>query len=58
MYAIEVKANENARAKSLRAFCARYPETVARRFSLSGFRDQEWMENVPPFAIGNPDNWK
>lgn len=58
VYAIEVKANENVRAKSLRAFSGRYPETVARRFSLSGFRDQEWMENVPLFAIGNPGNWE
>lgn len=57
VYPIEVKAEENLKSKSLRAFSERYPETLPRRFSLSGFRDQGWMRNVPLFAIGNPGNW-
>ncbi|MEG0015040.1 ATP-binding protein [Gordonibacter sp.] len=58
IYPIEVKAEENLRSKSLRAFSERYPDTIPRRFSLSGFRDQGWMQNVPLFAIGNPRNWE
>jgi predicted AAA+ superfamily ATPase len=58
IYPIEVKAEENLRSKSLRAFSERYPDTVPRRFSLSGFRDQGWMRNVPLHAIGNPKNWE
>lgn len=58
VYPIEVKAEENLRSKSLRAFSERYPGTVPRRFSLSGFRDQGWMRNVPLYAIGNPGCWE
>lgn len=51
--AIEVKAEENLRSKSLRAFKGRHPEVTALRLSLSGFRVQDWMSNVPLFAIGS-----
>ncbi len=57
-YAIEVKAEENLRAKSLRAFKERHPEVRSRRFSLSGYREQDWMVNVPLYAIGAPGLWE
>ena len=57
VYPIEVKAEENLRSKSLRAFSGRYPGTEPRRFSLSGFCDQGWMRNVPLYAIGNSGSW-
>lgn len=57
VYPIEVKAEENLRAKSLRAFNERYEGMSPRRFSMSGFRDQGWMRNIPLYAIGNPGNW-
>ena len=57
VYPIEVKAEENLRSKSLRAFSGRYPGTLPRRFSLSGFCDQGWMRNVPLYAIGNSGSW-
>lgn len=57
VYPIEVKAEENLRSKSLKAFSGRYPGTVPRRFSLSGFCDQGWMRNVPLYAIGNSGSW-
>ena len=57
VYPIEVEAEENLRSKSLRAFSGRYPGTVPRRFSLSGFCDQGWMRNVPLYAIGNSGSW-
>lgn len=57
IYPIEVKAEENLRSKSLRAFNERYEGMRCRRFSLSGFRDQGWMKNVPLYATGHAGNW-
>lgn len=56
-YAIEVKAEENLRAKSLRAFKEKNPEVKALRFSLSGYREQDWMRNIPLYAISNRELW-
>ena len=55
--AIEVKAEENLRAKSLRAFKDRYPNITALRFSMSGYREQDWMRNIPLYAVGNASLW-
>lgn len=55
--AIEVKAEENLRAKSLSEFKKTHPQITALRFSLSGFRDQEWMRNVPLYALSNRKLW-
>lgn len=57
IYPIEVKAEENVRARSLRVFNEANRGMSCRRFSLSGYRDEEWMVNVPLFAIGNPSSW-
>ena len=57
VYAIEVKAEENLRAKSLRAFKASHPEVRSVRFSLSGYREQDWMRNVPLYAMPNMRLW-
>ena len=55
--AIEVKAEENLRSKSLRAFKERYGNVNALRFSLSGYREQSWMRNIPLYAISNTSLW-
>lgn len=57
VFAIEVKAEENLRAKSLRAFKGAHPEIKAVRFSLSGYREQDWMRNVPLYAMSNTGLW-
>ena len=57
VYPIEVKAEENRRAKSLAAFNRTHEGMRCRRFSLSGFRDEGWMRNVPLYSIGNVRNW-
>lgn len=52
---IEVKAEDNVRSKSLRAFINRYPDLKGLRYSMQGYRDQEWMENRPlatAFSLG------
>lgn len=48
---IEVKAEENLKAKSLSAFCKANNLTNAVRFSLSGYREESWMTNVPLYAV-------
>jgi hypothetical protein len=48
---LEVKAEENLNAKSLRLLCQ---ETGLHgyRTSMSGFREQDWLTNVPLWAVG------
>ncbi|MDR3293585.1 MAG: ATP-binding protein [Clostridiales bacterium] len=48
---IEVKAAENLRAKSLKAFAAEYKIPKAVRTSLSDFRKDELIVNVPLYLI-------
>ena len=48
---LEVKAEENLRARSLRAFCDKYKPESAIRSSMSDFREQDWMTNVPLYAL-------
>ncbi len=56
-YALEVKAEENLQAKSLRTFKQKNSGVKAVRFSLSGYREQDWLVNVPLYAIGVPALW-
>lgn len=58
IYAIEVKAEENLRAKSLRSFKEKHSFIHAVRFSLSGYREQDWMRNIPLYLIGNKGLWE
>ena len=48
---IEVKAEENLHAKSLRSFISRYPDLKGIRFSMSDYREESWMTNVPLYAL-------
>ena len=45
-------AAENLQAKSLRAFHAKYGPALSVRTSLSPYREQEWMVNVPLYDVG------
>ena len=49
---IEVKAEENLKAKSLRAFRDKYTPELSIRTSLSNYKEQDWMINVPLYMIG------
>jgi predicted AAA+ superfamily ATPase len=46
----EVKAEENLKSKSLRVYSEKYQPVKAMRLSMSFFRDQDWMQNVPLYA--------
>ena len=48
---VEVKAEENLKAKSLRQYVTDNPGLKGMRFSMSSYRDQEWMENIPLYAV-------
>lgn len=51
---IEVKAEDNVKSKSLHAFiCKDFASYHLKgvRFSMLGFQSQEWMENIPLYAI-------
>lgn len=48
---IEAKAEENLRSKSLSTLLAKYPTLKPLRFSMSDYREQDWLTNVPLYAI-------
>lgn len=50
---IEVKAGDNIRSQSLKAYCDRYHPNKAVRFSTLKYIDQGWMENIPLYAVCN-----
>lgn len=50
---IEVKAENNVRSQSLKAFYDKFKPEHSVRFSLLGHKDQEWMENIPLYAVCN-----
>ncbi len=54
-YPIEVKGAENLKAKSLRLYCEKYEPGVCVRTSLSRFRKEDWLVNIPLYAIGLVD---
>ncbi|MDR0962456.1 MAG: ATP-binding protein [Mediterranea sp.] len=49
---IEVKAEENLRSKSLKTYVEKNSGLKAIRLSMSDYRNQDWLENVPLYAVG------
>ena len=49
---VEVKAAENLKAKSLRSFRDKYHPKVSVRTSMSDFREELTMTNIPLYAVG------
>ena len=50
---LEVKAAENLQAKSLKSYCLRYEPKYAIRTSMSDYRKEEWLTNLPLYAINS-----
>jgi len=48
---IEVKAEENLKAKSLKVYIEQFQPEQAIRFSMADYREQDWMVNVPLYNI-------
>jgi predicted AAA+ superfamily ATPase len=50
---LEVKAAENLQAKSLKSYCQKYNPKYAIRTSMSDYRYDEWLTNLPLYAINS-----
>lgn len=50
---IEVKATENLQAKSLKVYAEKYKPNYVIRTSLSDYRKEDWLINLPLYAISS-----
>ena len=48
---VEVKAEENLKSRSLRSFVSSYEGMHGIRLSMSDYRKQDWMTNIPLYAL-------
>ena len=48
---LEVKAEENLRAKSLKSYRERYSPPLSIRTSMSDYRREDWLLNLPLYMI-------
>ena len=53
---IEVKSNENLQSKSLKNFVQKYNTKINIRTSMSNYRKEDWLINIPLYLIGNISN--
>lgn len=51
LYPIEVKAEENLRSKSLKTVFDSNPSLKPCRFSMSAYKEQDWLTNVPLYLV-------
>ena len=52
---IEVKAEENLKAKSLKSFREKYHPKISIRTSMSDYREEQTMINIPLYAVSMID---
>ena len=50
---IEVKSSENLQSKSLKTFVEKYNTKINVRTSMSNYRKEDWLINIPLYSIGN-----
>jgi uncharacterized protein len=48
---IEVKSEENLKSKSLKVFVEKFSNKNALRISMSNYRKEEWLTNIPLYAV-------
>ena len=48
---VEVKAEVNLRAKSLKTYREKFSPTVSIRTSMSDYKEEDWLINLPLYAI-------
>ncbi|MDD4663356.1 MAG: ATP-binding protein [Caldisericia bacterium] len=51
VFPLEIKASENLQAKSLKSYYKKYNPTIALRTSLTDFRKEEWLMNIPLYML-------
>lgn len=50
---IEVKAETNQQAKSLKVYCQKYKPEYAVRISMNQYKEEDWLVNLPLYAACN-----
>ena len=48
---VEVKAEKNLKAKSLKTYCEKFKPKSAVRTSMSDYKKEDWLTNIPLWAI-------
>lgn len=48
---VEVKADKNLKAKSLKTYCEKFKPKTAVRTSMSDYKKEDWLTNIPLWAI-------
>ena len=48
---IEVKAEVNLRARRLKTYCEKYSPRIAVRTSMTDYKKEDWLTNLPLYAI-------
>lgn len=49
---VEVKAEVNLKAKSLKTFREKYAPEISIRTSMSDYQKDDWLVNLPLYSIG------
>ncbi len=50
---VEVKAEVNLKAKSLRTYCEKFTPAVAVRTSMADYKKEDWLINLPLYALND-----
>jgi len=48
---VEVKAEVNLKAKSLKTYCEKYSPEISVRTSMADYRKEDWLVNLPLYAV-------
>ena len=51
LYPLEVKAEENLKAKSLKVYFDKFQPRLAIRSSMSDYRREDWLLNLPLYGL-------
>ncbi|MCM1564707.1 MAG: hypothetical protein NC238_01885 [Dehalobacter sp.] len=52
---MEVKAEVNLQAKSLKTFREKFNPKISLRISMADYKKEDWLINLPLYAIGTID---
>ena len=48
---VEVKAEINLKAKSLKTYCEKFQPEIAVRTSMADYKKEDWLINLPLYAV-------
>lgn len=53
---VEVKAEVNLKAKSLRTYKEKFEPALSVRTSMADYKEEDWLVNLPLYAVGEIEN--